>query len=388
MEDLIYQKKEKIRNINRVYWFISQNKFFTKKEISDSLGISFPTVTKIINLLAEKKIIIEKGYSDSNTKRKAILYEYNPNSFYSIGIKLEVSSLNFILINLNGDEIKKTVIIKDFFNDENFVFYIIEELKSFLKGFQFKELITGIGISVSGIVDNKDKILKIGTNFHLFEKDMNAIKDSFELPIYLINEANAGAIGEFFLNKTLSSQNIAFISIDSGVGAGIVLDENLYKGHSSKAGEFGHFTVENNGRKCNCGNSGCLEMYCSNRALIKEFQEKFNLSNLSFVEIFSKGLADTENGKEILERYTDYLAAGIRNILFLLDLDKVIIGGLIANYSKYIEKNLKKKVFNNIFFKDETILEFSKHGDFSNLIGAAFLPFNNLFVNLVTTMTK
>lgn len=388
MEDLIYQKKEKIRNINRVYWFISQNKFFTKKEISDSLGISFPTVTKIINLLAEKKIIIEKGYSDSNTKRKAILYEYNPNSFYSIGIKLEVSSLSFILINLNGDEIKKTVIIKDFFNDENFVFYIIEELKSFLKGFQFKELITGIGISVSGIVDNKDKILKIGTNFHLFEKDMNAIKDSFELPIYLINEANAGAIGEFFLNKTLSSQNIAFISIDSGVGAGIVLDENLYKGHSSKAGEFGHFTVENNGRKCNCGNSGCLEMYCSNRALIKEFQENFNLSNLSFVEIFSKGLADTENGKEILERYTDYLAAGIRNILFLLDLDKVIIGGLIANYSKYIEKNLKKKVFNNIFFKDETILEFSKHGDFSNLIGAAFLPFNNLFVNLVTTMTK
>lgn len=374
MEDLIYQKKEKIRNINRVYWFISQNKFFTKKEISDSLGISFPTVTKIINLLAEKKSIIEKGYSDSNTKRKAILYEYNPNSFYSIGIKLEVSSLSFILINLNGDEIKKTVIIKDFFNDENFVFYIIEELKSFLKGFQFKELITGIGISVSGIVDNKDKILKIGTNFHLFEKDMNAIKDSFELPIYLINEANAGAIGEFFLNKTLSSQNIAFISIDSGVGAGIVLDENLYKGHSSKAGEFGHFTVENNGRKCNCGNSGCLEMYCSNRALIKEFQEKFNLSNLSFVEIFSKGLADTENGKEILERYTDYLAAGIRNILFLLDLDKVIIGGLIANYSKYIEKNLKKKVFNNIFFKDETILEFSKHGDFSNLIGAAFLP--------------
>ena len=388
MEDLIYQKKEKIRNINRVYWFISQNKFFTKKEISDSLGISFPTVTKIINLLAEKKIIIEKGYSDSNTKRKAILYEYNPNSFYSIGIKLEVSSLSFILINLNGDEIKKTVIIKDFFNDENFVFYIIEELKSFLKGFQFKELITGIGISVSGIVDNKDKILKIGTNFHLFEKDMNAIKDSFELPIYLINEANAGAIGEFFLNKTLSSQNIAFISIDSGVGAGIVLDENLYKGHSSKAGEFGHFTVENNGRKCNCGNSGCLEMYCSNRALIKEFQEKFNLSNLSFVEMFSKGLADTENGKDILERYTDYLAAGIRNILFLLDLDKVIIGGLIANYSKYIEKNLKKKVFNNIFFKDETILEFSKHGDFSNLIGAAFLPFNNLFVNLVTTMTK
>ena len=71
------------------------------------------------------------------------------------------------------------------------------------------------------------------------------------------------AIGEFFPNRTLKEQNIVFTSIDSGVGAGIVIDGNLYKGHSSKAGEFGHFTVENHGKKCNCGNEGCLEMYLS-----------------------------------------------------------------------------------------------------------------------------
>ncbi|WP_308008242.1 ROK family protein [uncultured Fusobacterium sp.] len=382
MKDVIYQKKEKMKNINRVYQFISQNKFFTKKEIADSLDISFPTVAKIINLLLDKKIVIDKGYSDNNIKRKASLYEYNPNSFYSIGIKIELSSVSFILINLNGDEIKKTVIIKNFFNDENFVFYIMEELKLFLKNFPYQNLITGIGISLSGIVDNKSKILKIGTNFNLFEKNMEIIENTFSLPIYLINEANAGAVGEFFLNRTLKEQNIVFISIDSGVGAGIVIDGNLYKGHSSKAGEFGHFTVENHGKKCNCGNEGCLEMYCSNRALIKAFEEEFNLSNLSFIEIFSKNLADTENGRRILEKYTDYLASGIRNLLFLLDLDRVIIGGLISNYSHYIKDPLEKKVFNNIFLEDKSILEFSKYGDFSNLIGAAFLPFNDLFIHL------
>lgn len=382
MKDVIYQKKEKMKNINRVYQFISQNKFFTKKEIADSLDISFPTVAKIINLLLDKKIVIDKGYSDNNIKRKASLYEYNPNSFYSIGIKIELSSVSFILINLNGDEIKKTVIIKNFFNDENFVFYIMEELKLFLKNFPYQNLITGIGISLSGIVDNKSKILKIGTNFNLFEKNMEIIENTFSLPIYLINEANAGAIGEFFLNRTLKEQNIVFISIYSGVGAGIVIDGNLYKGHSSKAGEFGHFTVENHGKKCNCGNEGCLEMYCSNRALVKAFEKEFNLSNLSFIEIFSKNLADTEKGKEILEKYTDYLASGIRNLLFLLDLDRVIIGGLISNYSHYIKESLEKKVFNNIFFEDKSILEFSKYGDFSNLIGAAFLPFNDLFIHL------
>ena len=66
-------------------------------------------------------------------------------------------------------------------------------------------------------------------------------------------------------------------------------------------------------------------MYCSNRALVKAFEKEFNLSNLSFIEIFSKNLADTEKGKGILEKYTDYLASGIRNLLFLLDLDLSLI---------------------------------------------------------------
>lgn len=383
MGDIIYQKKEKIRNINRVYWFISQNKFFTKKSISESLGISFPTVTKIINLLLEKEIVIDKGLSENNTKRKATVYEYNPNSFYSIGIKLELNSISFILINLNGDEIKKTVIIRDFFNEENFVSYIIEELKIFIKNFPAPKRIIGVGISLSGIVDTQNKILKIGTNFNVYEKSLQTIEKAIGYPIYLINEANAGAMGEFFLNRTFDDQNMAFISIDSGIGAGIVIDGNLYTGHSAKAGEIGHFTVENHGKKCNCGNEGCLEMYCSNRALIKTFEKEFNITNLNFIEIFSNHLADTEKGKKILEQYTDYLASGIRSLLFMLDLDKVIIGGLISNYASYIEDDLNRKVFNNIFLKDKTILEFSKYSDYSNLIGAAFLPFNDLFIHLI-----
>lgn len=379
MKNVIYQKKEKIKNINAVYQYISQNKFFTKQEISNNLNISFPTVTKIINMLLERKIITDKGYSNRNIKRKAILFEYNPNSFYSIGIKIELSSISFILINLNGDEIKKTVIIKNFFNDNNFIFYIIEELKNFLKNLSIRELIVGIGISLSGIVDEKNKILKIGTNFNLFEKDMKIIENTFNLPVYIINEANAGAIGEFFLNKNLENKNIAFISIDSGVGVGLIIEGNLYEGNSNKAGEFGHFTVENNGRQCNCGNKGCLEMYCSNRALVKDFKDEFHLDNLDFIEIFSQNLINTEKGKNIMNKYTDYLSIGIRNLLFLLDLDKIIIGGLISNYSKYIENDIKSKIFNNIILENKTIIEFSKYSDYSNLIGAAFLPFKDLF---------
>lgn len=260
-------------------------------------------------------------------------------------------------------------------------FAIISLQRGFLA--PYPENIIGVGISLSGIVDSQNKILKIGTNFNLYEKSLKTIENAVGYPIYLINEANAGAIGEFFLNRTFDEQNIAFISIDSGIGAGIVIEGNLYTGHSSKAGEIGHFTVENHGKKCNCGNEGCLEMYCSNRALVKTFEQEFNISNLSFIEIFSKHLVDTEKGREILRQYTDYLASGIRGLLFMLDLDKVIIGGLISNYCDYIKEDLENKVFNNIFLKDKTVLEFSKYSDYSNLIGAAFLPFNDLFIHLL-----
>ncbi|MFK4784376.1 ROK family protein [Fusobacterium sp. MFO224] len=382
MNNLIYQKKEKFKNINRAYSYIAKNNIFTKKELSTSLNVSFPTATKIINILLEKGIILDSGFSSENIKRKALLYKYNPNSFYSIGIKVELHSISFILINLSGIEIKKTVIIKEFFNDNNFVQYISEQLKIFLLNFEYMDKIIGIGISLSGIVNNKKKIFEIGTNFNIFAKNFDILEKAFKLPVYLINEANAGALGEFFLKEPDSHNNLAFISIESGIGAGIMLNGNMYLGSTSKAGEFGHFTVEIDGRACNCGNHGCLETYCSNEALVKTFEKEFDLKNLSFIEIFSKKLYETKKGKEIFDKYTTYLASSIRSLLFILDLDKIIIGGLISNYSFVIEDELKRKIFNNIFFKDKNILEFSSYGDFSNLIGAAFLPVNHFLEKL------
>lgn len=380
MTDIIYQKKEKIKNKARVFNYITNKINFTKQEISKELNISFPTVTKILDMFFENNIIFENGFSEKNTKRKAILYKYNPNAFYSIGIKLELNCISFVIINLSGEEIKKTVIQKDFLNKDDFVLYIIKELDYFVDGFAFRKDIRGIGISLPGIVNDENKVFEIGTNFNLYAKSMKKIEKYFNLPVTLMNEANAGVIGEYILNKDNSKKNIVFISIDTGVGAGIIIDGVLYEGSTFKAGEFGHTTVEINGRKCNCGNHGCLERYCANPAFIGEFSEAFDIANLEYDEIFSKKLHETLEGKEIINKYVDYLASSIRGLLLLLDLDEIIIGGVISKYSHVFEKQLKEKVFNNIFYKNSEILKFSKSIDNSNLIGAALLPLKDIFL--------
>ncbi|MEG0137278.1 MAG: ROK family protein [Cetobacterium sp.] len=373
---MFYQKKEKLKNKNKIFKFISSHKEFNKQSITEALDFSFPTVTKFIDEFLKLGIINEIGFIEGKSGRKSLTYRFNPNNLLSVGIKVEVDRISLILINLNGQEIKKSEIYNNFFNDVNFVNFIVTELKKFLYNFSDYKKIRGIGISLPGIVNDITKQFEIGTNFQLFSKDMKFIEDEMQLPVYLINEANAGVFAEYILSNYIHD-NLAYISIDTGVGAGIIINGKLYQGSHSQAGEIGHISVIPNGKKCSCGNFGCLERYCSNTSLVESFKNEFKLESLKLYEIFSLKLHETEQGKEILNTYISYLASAIRTFQLIFDLNKIIVGGEICYFTDEFnfKERLKAEVFNNVFCKDDTILEFSKYGDLSNLFGAALLPF-------------
>lgn len=375
-----YQKKEKLKNKNKIFKYISTNKIFNKQDISENLNLSFPTVTKYIEEFLEQNIIQDIGIKNSKYNRPSITYQFNPNSLYSIGIKLEVNRVSFIIINLSGDILRKNEIHNNFYNHENFSKYIVQQLKVFLQDFSndYNKFI-GIGISLPGIVDNEAKKFEIGTNFKLFSQDMKFIEEEMELPIFLMNEANAAVLGESLLNN-FKYKNLAFISIDTGIGAGIVLNNKLYEGENFKAGEIGHFSIIPNGRECSCGNKGCFERYCSNVSLINDFNENFDMDINSLNDIFFNNLHLTTTGKDLLQFYIENLARAIQTLLLIFDLNKIIIGGEICYYKDFfnLENNLKDLIFNNVFCKDSNILEFSKYGDSSNLIGVALTTFKTL----------
>lgn len=375
---MFYQKKEKIKNKQKIFKYISSNREFNKQDIANTLNFSFPTVTKFIDEFLVLGIIEEIGSLEGKSGRKSLTYKFNPNSLFSIGIKLEVNRITFILINLNGQEIRKYDIFNNFFNNSNFVNYIVTELKKFLSNFNHLDKIRGIGISLPGIVNDITKQFEIGTNFQLFSKDMKFIENEMKLPVFLINEANAGVFAEYILSN-YSYNNLGYISIDTGVGSGLILNGKLYFGSHSQAGEIGHISIIPNGKPCTCGNSGCLERYCSNTSLIESFESKFKLENLKLSDIFSLKLHLTKEGKKIIDMYILYLASSIRTLQLIFDLDKIIIGGEICYFKDEFEfeEKLNLNILNNIFFKNSELLEFSKYGDLSNLFGAALLPFKD-----------
>ena len=178
--EIIYQKREKLRNENRTFRFLAEVREFSKLEISQYLNISIPTVTKILERFLTSKLIYETGTNSGKLGRKAVKYQFNPNAYFSIGIKVEMNHISMVLINLDGKILKQTVVKEEFINSENFVFLVINELKKFLWEFDKKEFIKGIGIVLPGVVDPENNMIKLGGSFTLLNQDMKEIEEEFD----------------------------------------------------------------------------------------------------------------------------------------------------------------------------------------------------------------
>lgn len=377
-----YQELEKEKNFKSILIFLKKKRKTTKLELSEKLGLSVPTVTKMINELLELGIVFESILSESNGGRRALIFEFIPDSILSIGIKLELDYLQIALINLDGVILKRKIVNKNFIQNPEILEILSNEIKIFIFEIGLlSQKIKGVGISIPGIVSNDSLILKVGTNFKLYNINFEELEKSIGYDLYIENEANAGVLAEFEKIKSKKNKNVLLISIGTGIGAGIIINGVLYKGSQNRAGEAGHMTLYNQGLPCNCGSSGCWELYCSNTALINEFNHKFGNIN-SLKDIFNKKMLTNPEAIITIDEYARNLGIGTKNLLLIFDCDKIIISGEICNYSKHIKSAMEEILFmKDIFYNGENKkLEFSEYKADSNLIGAGLLVFKDYFM--------
>jgi predicted NBD/HSP70 family sugar kinase len=377
-----YQELEKEKNFKQILILLKKKRYTTKLELSTKLGLSIPTVTKIINEMLEIGIVFEANLNESNGGRRALVFEFIPDSLLSVGVKLELDSLQIALINLDGKIIKRKFINKNFIGSLELINILSNEIEIFLFEIGIlAEKVKGIGISIPGIVSDDGLVLKVGTNFKIYNLNFEELQTKFNCKVIIENEANAAALAEFENLITKKNKNILLISIGTGIGAGIIIEGTPYMGAQKRAGEAGHITLYPHGRKCNCGNRGCWEMYCSNTAIIEEFNKEFgNIKSLK--DIFNRKIMETDEGKFLINLFSENLAIGIKDLLLIFDCDKIIISGEICNYSKYIKSNIENYIFkNDIFYQNENKrLEFSSYKEDANLIGAGLLTFKDFFI--------
>lgn len=211
------------------------------------------------------------------------------------------------------------------------------------------EDIQAIGIGSPGTVDNERGVVVYANNIKMDNTPVTAeLQKHIQLPVNIENDANAAAYGEYVINGG-GVDDFIFITLGTGVGGGIVINQKIYRGFNGAAGELGHTTLVHKGEACTCGNYGCWEAYASVTALIRQTEEAMKnapdslmhkivehegkVSGRTAFEAAKKG---DSTAKEVVDQYILYVADGIMGMINIFQPQKLVIGGGISKEGDYL----------------------------------------------------
>ena len=248
--------------------------------------------------------------------------------------------------------------------------YIIEGYKK-LKHYDFYACV----VAVPGLCDYKEgkwlysPFSGIG-DIPIVQK----IKEITNLPTFADNDVNISALAEKYYGVCKQKTDFLWITVSNGIGGGLYLNNSLYRGSIFTAGEIGHFIVEKNGRKCGCGNNGCLEAYSSGASIAKIYYEKTGES------ISAKEIADRARGNEqiALSVWQDagrYIGKAASYAVNLLGIDTIVLGGGAAEAFDLLQPYAKQELEENIFKKANPNVQIlhSLPAKYASLMGCAAL---------------
>ncbi len=201
--------------------------------------------------------------------------------------------------------------------------------------------VSAIGIGIPGRVNPHTGVVHMAVNLNWDDMPAGALLSQAlgGIPCFLENDLHLAALGyyTFFTDQTI--QHMAYVSIGTGLAAGLILDGRLYRGVHGMAGEFGHMVIEPDGPRCNCGNHGCLETYTAGPAIARAGQQavaagqlKLNvdMERITAVDVFQAARLGNPTAQSIVNHASAYLGRGLQALIMAFDIDKIILGGGIA----------------------------------------------------------
>ncbi len=230
-----------------------------------------------------------------------------------------------------------------------------------------------IGISTAGQVDSENGIVVYSTDNIPYYTGMmvkKIIENKTGIPTFVENDVNAFAMGEAKFGAAKGKSDFMALTYGTGIGGALFLDNKLYKGMGSSAGEFGHMITHAGGKQCTCGGEGCYECYASTRALLESVNKR-NSTNLNAFEIFEKENFTKPEIRSVIDQWIDEMIIGLINIIYIFNPPLIVLGGGIMN-EDYVIDLIDRKIYNLLMenFRDVNIVR-SKLGSDAALLGVA-----------------
>ncbi len=253
------------------------------------------------------------------------------------------------------------------------------------------EDVKSIGIGSPGTPNNEKGILVYTNNLNFKNVPMRKeIQQYINLPVYIENDANCAALAESVAGAAKEVEHSVTITLGTGVGGGVVINNKIYSGFNFAASELGHLIIQIEGEPCTCGRNGCFEAYASATALIRQTKEAIianpeclinklvdgNMDKVDAKVAFDAAKQGDATGKKVVDQYIKYLAEGITNVINAFMPEILVIGGGVCKEGEYLLKPLRELVGKGVYCKEgvpQTEIRVAQMGNDAGIIGAAML---------------
>ncbi len=338
---MVAANRQLLREINRfkILHAIRDKGLIPRVDIARITGLSQASVTGITADLIKEKLLLEKEAGESLGGRRPILLGLNPNGAYAIGVYLSVTQISVAVIDLEATILASytTTLPEKHYSPDLISEKIVRAIHACMWESNFsKDQLSGIGIGLPGLVDSQTGLVLFYPNYGWEKVNLrNMVQEKVNHATYIDNSANMLTVAEQWFGEGRSLENFILITLEQGVGLGIVINGQLYRGHRGTAGEFGHTTVDPEGPLCRCGSRGCLEAFVSNRAILREAEAAArrgewrpeNLDGITIDEVIEAARAGTPCLQEVYKKAGVVLGIGVSNLIGLFNPSKVILSG-------------------------------------------------------------
>jgi len=377
---------------------IRKNGPISRAKVAQDLGISPTTVTAAVSDFIAEGLVEEAGPGEStlNGGRKPVLIQFCPDNQFLVCVSVTNSAIVLSEVNLNAVVKRKRVTPLVNGLGPAVMDRLIESIADFLGTFPSLSNCLGLSVVSPGIVDRERGVLLYNAKFHLTNVSVTDILEQrFGLKVWLENDANALVMAEKEMGDFDPGDNLVFVTIGDGIGTGIIVNGSVYRGAKGGAGEVGHISINKNGIRCECGNTGCLENYVG-------WPSVYSKICSSIVRRIPSVIADLCGGDlnqitpaiyhqaldmhdslalEIADEAAQYLAQGLVTLTNILNPSAIVLGGELfqgnQRFLSIVQRYVAETALHGI--NDELVIRFTSLGEDDKLIGAATVALNQVF---------
>lgn len=314
--------------------------------IAHSTKLTRPTVSSTVAELIEEGLVEEIGQGPSAGGKRPILLSMVDDARHLIGLDLANREFRGGVLDLRGKIVHYARVPVDEIGGQaalEQVYSLVDQLVA-----AATSPLLGIGIGTPGLVDARAGLVRKAVNLDWQDLPLRDLLGArYNLPIHVANDSHVAALGEYIFGRRQGQPNLVLVKVGRGIGAGIVINGQLYYGDASGAGEIGHVAVVDNGEQCLCGHFGCLETVASARAIVKRARAIFFADPHSMLHRFAARPEEIDTDivlrafeagdqtlHEVIAEAGRYLGIAVANLVGVLNMKYIFIGGSMARFGE------------------------------------------------------